>query len=449
VLVLAASAALCACAREDEEVSTAYYARKKPKAPPRDLWRTAFAAVDVQREGGDVRGPKSDRAPVGGPGVETYAGEIDLAALTRVVLAVDVDDEGAINRALLGLGAGIPARSEIEAGRVAEALTRLAKNERASVRRGAIALLGRMPTGRVVGDPFAAALLDSDAEVRRHAVVGRTRLGVEFHWRQLTALAGDADAGVRQAVARGLASVDHEEARQTLGRLLVDRDDAVVAAASASLAASGAGAAMPTVLEAARSSRPNVRRGAAVVLSADSTPGSLARLVALTNDEAASVRKDAVWGLSGMDGAVAADARTATEAIAFDARRRGRAERFEALQGLARTETAPDLDALLSVAEKDRDVLLRVTAARTLALRGDARALPSLVRFLEIKPGAGVGDDDASFVRSTAERALCEVTGRTPASRTAEEWARALPDLERRVAKGRGGVGVARLAQIW
>jgi HEAT repeat protein len=440
-LVLAAALPLAACAEESDEDLAHGRTIVHPKSQFSLVESGATDPVVYRRDasgGGD------------GPVVEANAAAVDFARLTHIVLTVDVEDEGAINRMLLGLGVGVRQRGNDTTRHVVESLTTLAQNERAAVRRGAIALLARMQPGRAVGDPFANAMIDADAGVRRQGVIGRTRHGVGLYWKQMTAHLADPDPGVRAAVAKGLGCVGNQGAREALAVLLRDSDDGVVEAAALSLAAGDASDASAAAFEAAHSPRPNVRRAAAIVFSGGRSADALKQLVALAGDEATTVRREAVWGLSGVGGDAAVEARLAVEAIAFDAERRGRDERFEAIQGLARTKSEPNRDALLAVAEHDGDALLRLMAARTLALRGDSRALPLLVGFLGSASRAGLDEDEASFVRITADSVLRDLAGGARGARAAEDWRKSLPEMEARFAKGRASDAPAkRLAQLW
>jgi HEAT repeat protein len=205
------------------------------------------------------------------------------------------------------------------------------------------------------------------------------------------------------------------------------------------------------VFDAAGAARSVVRHAAAVVLGHSRGDAALKKLALLSRDESPAVRKEAVWGMSAFGGDTADDARAFVELIAYDAERRGRNDRFEALQGLARTERAPDLDKLLAVAAGDKDAVLRVVAARTSIVRGDARALTSLAALLDVKDLEGPdGDEEAAFVRHTAEVVLCDVGGVAQGVRTSADWRRAIPEVAARLAKRReSDTHPPRLAQRW
>jgi HEAT repeat protein len=177
----------------------------------------------------------------------------------------------------------------------------------------------------------------------------------------------------------------------------------------------------------------------------------LKQLQALAADEAPTVRQEAIWALSGLSEGLADDARAAVESVAFDAKKHGRAERFEALQGLARVESDPDHERLAAVALKDEDALMRIMAARSLALRGDARSLPALVALLDVKSASadGVAEEEAVFERRTADVVLSELAGVAPGSRSSADWRKALPDVAARLCAGRPDRPPQRLAQFW
>ncbi len=391
--------------------------------------------------------PSSEDATSGGE--EVSDAQDEATNLMRAVVSLDIEDEGAINRTLEHFGAGIPPRTEEELRRTLDGLLLLTKNRRALVRQNALALLGRVPSGHLTEDPFVPALLDTDAGVRRQAVIGRMRQGVTEAWRQIAALVGDPDPGVRAAVAEALAQSGAPEARYTVARLLEDPEERVIDAAAVALGRT-MGTEIPGEVRAAmRSQRASVRCAAAVALSSARDAPRVRELVALANDEAWSVRKEAIWGLSGVTGDDGFDARIALETIALDGAHRQRGDRFEAMQGLARTETEPNLDRLFTAAEAETDLILRVVASRTLALRGDTRALRLLVAMLDTQPVGGLDDEEAKFVRRVSDETLSGVAGVEPGSRRSADWRLRLADLEAGLRRNDQGPPPQRLAQFW
>jgi len=439
--------ALAACSDAEEAPHPAAAASAEGASEHPALYESG--AVSVSASIASIPGRAGRRAK--SEDDENVAVDVDLdeAKVIREILGTNLEDEGGVNRALLRVGAGFPPTRDGEARRSVDMLEKLAKNERAVVRRGAVALLARVAHPLLVGDPFTTAMLDSDAGVRRQAVIGRIRHGAAQNWRTMAALAQDPNDAVRAAVAQGLGVLDEADARAALAKLVLDPSDVVVDAAAASLANSAMTEPPPAIVEAARSPRPAVRRAAAIVLGETRSESALRLLSQLAGDEAATVRKDAIWSASNLGGDAANDARALLESIACDAVKRPRGDRFEALQGLARTAYAPDAERLVAVATKDKDSVLRAMAARTLMLRGDARGVRALADLLDARPDAVIDDEDACFVRRTADEVLSDVAGAKPRTRSVAEWKRTLPDIEARLPKERSDTPPARVAQLW
>jgi HEAT repeat protein len=141
---------------------------------------------------------------------------------------------------------------------------------------------------------YAAALSDTDIDVRIHAV--RALVSVDATAR-LTAAAGDPAREVRVAVARGLAAV-RDPAPATLDPLLEDSDPLVRAAALTALAATGCP--LPYAERAAASLGDpawQVRAGAATALRAAPPGPAVPALAKASADPNADVRKAAVLSL--------------------------------------------------------------------------------------------------------------------------------------------------------
>jgi HEAT repeat protein len=375
----------------------------------------------------------------GGKKVEAKSDPSDEAfdaQLTARLAKLDVDNERSIYALLETYGAsradGPPAPVE----RFVAAALRLSKHGEPIVRAGAFAVLGRVPRSALRSDPFTTALSDADARVRREAVVGRTLQGLDDHWRGLLPRATDEDARVRAAVARALGSVADPTAQAALLKLFADDVDDVVDAAADGLGAKVGGAAPDELLAGAKSARPRVRRATARALAEAHTPECLTPLARLVDDPAWTVQVEAIRGLSRFVGPSAAAACAKLASVAVDSAL-PRSQRFEALQALAYTETAPVLDALFAVATKDADPALKLAAARTLLARADPRSCAALTSLLETEIGPRCDDEDKQFVRATALATLQDAAG--PAAKdlakptSAEAWRKILPSIEARV----------------
>jgi hypothetical protein len=165
-----------------------------------------------------------------------------------------------------------------------------------------------------------------------------------------------------------------------------------------------------------------------------------------------TVRSEAIRGLARFTGTPAAEACGRILAVAVD-QNRPRTERFEALQVLAHTESAPDLDALCTVAMTDADPALKLVAARTLLARADPRGCDALVQLLRTEVGPRCDDEDRTFVRATARSTLQDAMGtlriRTRLTDDSAGWLEVLPSLQTRVRERDFEYAPAYLPERW
>jgi HEAT repeat protein len=325
-------------------------------------------------------------------------------------------------------GAGEPPRSADALEQTIDALLDLARSEDAVVRRGAIAVLARIPEAELSTDPFRDALEDRDPQVRREAVIGRSRHELATNWESIVRAARDEDASVRAAAAQALGDVKRPEARTTLASLLADPSDDVVDAAAAVFARRLTQAPPPAVFAAVHSERPRVRAAAARIFGDCHAAECLVPLAGLLDDTAWIVRREAIRQLARFP-TPAACARVA--AVAQDGTR-SRTDRFEALQALAHMESAPDVEPIALTAVKDPDPVLRLVAARTLLSRGDPRACPTLVNLLSTETGPHCDFEDRKFVRTTAAATLRAATGAAFGDADVEGWRRIAAEFSQR-----------------
>ncbi|MGP3687837.1 fumarate reductase/succinate dehydrogenase flavoprotein subunit [Streptomyces sp. IBSNAI002] len=163
---------------------------------------------------------------------------------------------------------------------------------------------------------YAAALADSDTEVRIHAV--RALVSVDAAG-ALASAAADPAREVRVAVAKGLAAV-HAPAPDPLDPLLADPDPLVRGAALGALAATGCpGRYADTAVAALADPAWQVRAGAAAALSAAAAGAAVPALAGALADANADVRKAAVLALLAHREAGAARAALATAVTDPDA----------------------------------------------------------------------------------------------------------------------------------
>jgi len=424
---------------------------------PSSLGVSGAATLAARPETSDASAPvaaKSGASGGGRGGPVEPADRVFDARLAPRLAKLDVRSDRAIFALLESLHAASAASARADVERVFGAAVRLARHEDPTIRAAAIAVLGRVPQFNPSSDPFEPALSDVDPRVRREAVVGRTLQGLSKRWHGLLSLATDDDARVRAAVAQAMGAVSDPQARATLEQLFCDRDDDVVDAAAAALGGKITDAPPEVVLDAAKSERARVRCAAARVLGDARTPECLAPLARLVDDPTWTVRAQAIRGLAAFVGPSAATACAKLQTVADDSNL-PRTERFEALQALARTETTPDRDVLLSVATTDADPALRLAAARTLLAWADPRSCGALAALLETDLGAHCDDEDRQFVRATALATLQDAAGpklkeRAPqTSDDAAGWRKLLPELEERVRAPDFEFAPAHLAERW
>lgn len=423
----------CGCGREAPAAPEAQHAAAPAAADD-------FAALPASTSGGGGPAPGSARSAD-----ELRDGED--AALCRALLDLRCDDEAAVYRFLERQGAGTPPKSSETVARLNERLCGLAKDKDASTRRAALAVLARVVPERLGADPFSPALGDASPDVRRQAVIGCARHGIDRRWRLLVPLAADGDARVRAAVAVALAPVEQPEARLTVARMFDDPDDDVVEAAAEALGRRVDSIALGEVVHAAGSSRSRVRRAAAEALSAARRDDLLPYLVKLGADPVWDVRREAIRGLGGFSSEASARALEALEAVAFD-RTAARSDRFEAIQSLASTSDACRPRSLRPVAAEDPDPVLRLVAARTELARSDIDGFAHLADLLDVQIGPQADDEDCEFVRATALRTLREVSGRSAGAGRAA-WRELLPSIAERFVKSPLDYAPERLVEFW
>ncbi len=90
---------------------------------------------------------------------------------------------------------------------------------------------------------FKQALRHSDAEIRRVAVMGLTKIASDTDLPALEAALGDQDEAVREATVRGLAHLGTDAATRLLGQIMLEADEMLSITAAEALAECGAEAA--------------------------------------------------------------------------------------------------------------------------------------------------------------------------------------------------------------
>lgn len=350
------------------------------------------------------------------------------ANVVLVLERLNADDERDVYRTIerYEAGAGAP-RENVD--RLVGVLTKLVGDDNVRVRRGALAVLARISPDALLSDPFTGAMCDQDASVRRQAVIGRGRHGVSRHWPVVLPLTRDEDASVRMAAAQALASVNRDEVRDALVRLLSDGSDDVVETAAEALARSARDVPPQDALAAVRSERPRVRTAAAHVLAASHAPRCLEPIVALLDDPVDEVRQQAIRSLPNFTGTEAKAVCAKLVAIA-SSDRRATIDRFEALQALSRTETPPSADSVHGIAQTAADPLVRLAAARTLLGLGDSRACAILVDLTATKAGPACHYQVADFVSKHAAATLRALDAATPRADDPAGWRPLVASLE-------------------
>ncbi len=411
--------------------ATLTYSAARPSRDPR---RAAAPTAKVDA-GGTADGAEGRKAGESKGGAGSSGGSARLADpeqfeanVVLVLQRLDASDERDVYRTLERYDAGADGQRE-RVDRLVGVLAKLVGHEDVRVRRGALALLARVPTEVLTTDPFSGAMCDEDPAVRREAVIGRARHGLSRHWPSVLPLTRDEDVAVRIAAAQALASVGRDDVRAALAKLLADGSDDVVEAAAAALARTARDVPPPEAVAALRSDRPRVRAAAAHVLAASHGPTCFDPIVSLLDDSTDEVRRQAIQSLPRFTGAEAKAACETLVAIASSARRPA-TDRFEALQALARTTGKPSADAVHRIATSAEEPLVRLAAARTLLGLSDPRACAILVDLAGTQAGPACHYQVAEFVRSHASETLRALGAAKPLTDDAAGWRPLVASLE-------------------
>jgi HEAT repeat protein len=412
-------------------VATLTYSAARPSRDP----RRAVAPAATVGAGGTKDSAEARKAGETKGGSRSSGGSARLADpeqfeanVVLVLQRLDASDERDLYRTLERYDAGAGGQRE-RVDRLVGVLAKLVGHEDVRVRRGALALLARVPTEVLPSDPFTGAMCDQDPAVRREAVIGRARHGMSRHWPAVLPLARDEDATVRIAAAQALASVGRDDVRAVLAKLLADDSDDVVEAAAVSLARTARDVPPPEALAALRSDRPRVRAAAAHVLAASHGPNCFDPIVTLLDDSVDEVRRQAIQSLPRFTGELAKAACERLVSVASSPRRPA-TDRFEALQALARTPAGPSADAVHRIATSADEPFVRLAAARTLLGLGDSRACAILADLAGTQASPTCHYQIAEFVRSHASETLRAIDAAKPLTDDAAGWRPLVASLE-------------------
>jgi len=359
----------------------------------------------VALAGGVVATPEREPVqPKLGSGVGE--GQSADAVLLRKLSRLRYRDERAVRRFLVEYRVTGPDVDHVHAAQFTDRLEKvLEEDPPIEVRRAVLAVYRRIPKSTLLHDPFAAFLVDPDAELRRLAVLGLRVHDRDARWKTVAELTADPAASVRCAVAMMLGGVRDAVAVDALVGMLFDEDDDVVEAAGVGLGLS-LGRELPVrFLDACEHERAAVRLAAANTLRVARGRAAAPILTGFLQDPDWRIRRVAVQGLGRLRGSAAPDAARALQSLAGQVGM-PRTDRFEAIQALAAMPELRDTAGLLRIAEKDEDPVLRLVAARAALAHGDVAAVPVLLALLHVEQGEYCDEEDQEFVCATADATL-------------------------------------------
>ncbi|MGW1667380.1 HEAT repeat domain-containing protein [Streptomyces sp. NPDC002324] len=292
------------------------------------------------------------------------------------------------------MGRWAAAYGEVVAG-VGEAVVRAAQDPAAVVRAAAAHALGRL--GPVGGDGAGAVVValmgDADPAVRRRASLAAERLGLTGPdiVAALRRLSDDTDRHLRINALLGLRARGETAEPEVLVRLLGDTEPLVRGHAQCALYASrDEGPVLEQLLHAARHGRGLSRARALEMLPARHRRKLRDSLLDGLRDECPEVRRVVAGILADDPRHGPADALLSAlrlsgpvDALHYALRRTGTAESL--LPALRPSDTA---DAFLSALETETDADVAARLLSALGDRGDVRAVPAAVRWLD-HPGSG------------------------------------------------------------
>jgi HEAT repeat protein/beta-lactamase regulating signal transducer with metallopeptidase domain len=246
-----------------------------------------------------------------------------------------------------------------------------------------------------VVDALAAALKDTDAEVREHALMALAQLHDRRATAPLVAALGDSSADVREYAAVALGELRDPSAVAPLVTALSDKEAGVREQAASALGQLRDARAVEPLIAATRDANSDVREQAAFALSELRDPSSAPALAGLLSDKEADVREQAVFALgqlrstSAVDGLIAALKDPSADV------------QGQAAFALGEIRDRKAVDALIAaLGSASPDV--REQAAFALGQIRDPRATDALMKAMK--------DADAD-VRKSAALALSQVVG--------------------------------------
>ncbi len=411
-VVAGASAVLLALAVTTNSTESASRLALAPKSP---------AATQVSA----ARGNEGD---AGKQGVVDHR----TAQLKRRLSRTTVLDERTLRRVLndFGSAANASPTASLWLARTLRSFTAVTESDK-TVRRAAVAVLGRFDRQYVLDDPFTEFFTDPDPVIRAEAVGGRARHGLSGHVSAATTLVTDGDASVRLAVARALGTVSDAHGATGLLALISDTDRGVARAAAKAFARTWRGPLPTRLIEAAGDESPTTRLAVALVLRDLRSQQSTNLLAELCTDSDWQVREAAVAALGRVRRQTAGVAVAKLLGIAYD-ESAPRHDRFEALQALSKLGDAASDPKLAEIAVGSADPLLRLAACRTALAHGDLRVLDALTELLEVRKGPHCDDEDMQFIHRVAWETLGDATGLQLTARDAAAWERGLLRLRTR-----------------
>ena len=223
-----------------------------------------------------------------------------------------------------------------------------------------------------------AALKDEDWAIREEAATILGRLRDPRAVAPLVSVLRDGDRAVRDAAIGALLAIG-EPAVAPLGACLSDPALTVQESASSVLATIADARVLTPLVKALASPDWIVRMHAAKALGRIKSPGSVASLVPLLQDNVKAVREETSTALAAIGEAALSSlfvALTHAEWLV----------RLHAVEALGKTRSPEAVDPLLSVLINDRDRAVREDAVRALGQIGDARAVEFLVTAMK-EPG--------------------------------------------------------------